>query len=129
MTTVNRAVNLLKLGDKLSKNKESYDCSLCTKRGYNKDKNCDGKYPPKIKDRGNTEVRFIVDKNTVINYCPVIDMLDEDIIFLLDLFVLFKSGFLFTEVEEQPYWYIKAMLELKAANNEIEREYLKRSST
>lgn len=127
MSITSKAVNLLKLSDKLSKNPDSYNCSICTKRGYNNDRNCTGLYPPKIKDIDNTEVRFLVDKETVINYCPVIDMLNEDVIFTLDLFTLFKSGFLYTEVENQPFWYIKAMLELKGTANKIESDSLKRS--
>ncbi len=126
---LNRAVNLLKFSDNISKFGDEFKCVNCRKNKYYKDRNCSGTDEPFIKDYECSSVKFTAMGTSSINYCPIIDTLDDDVLTLVDLYVLFKCGFLYGAggVGDQPYWYINSMLNLKSADNEVQMYEIKRS--
>jgi len=121
------------LSDDIDKNPEKYDCNICRQRKYYLEKNCTGEKIPKM-NLVNEEVKFIVDQDVktrteiALNFCPAILFHDEEVMELLELYSFYKDGFLLKEgsLENQPYWYLYAMSELKSVNNYIEKKQLEK---
>jgi hypothetical protein len=124
---INKAITLIKIHHNKTVNLEdkSYDCIECRKRKYYLQRNCDGGNIPKP-NITSEKVRFVVDKGTVLNYCPKILLYDEEVEEILSLYAFWKNGMMPFDggIYNQPYYYYKAMIMINNAVSEIEAEQL-----
>jgi hypothetical protein len=92
---------------------------------YYKSRNCDGGDPPSP-FICNKNVRFVIDKNTVLHFCPKILTFNYDIVEIINLFSLYEKGIMYENggYLDQPLWYIQAMQLLESEKNSYEKELL-----
>lgn len=125
---INKAITLIKvsLNSNIDLDSQSYNCEECRRRGYYKDRNCSGGDTPTICIR-DENVRYVVDKATVLNYCPKILLYDDDVLELLQLYTFWKNGMMPEAggIYNQPYFYVKAMTMIHDEIMRIEAEQLK----
>jgi len=104
------------------------DCVECKKYKHYQYKNCDGGNPPSvfITDKS---IRFQVDKDIHLQFCPKIILLNENVIELLQMYSLYEKGVMYENggYLDQPYWYIEAMQYLDSIKNEYERKELEQA--
>jgi len=100
---------------------ETYNCEICKQRGYFKNRNCNGEDEPVVKIY-DENVRFVIDKDLVLNYCPKILMFDEDVIELIQIYGYFKKNIPYCSggFVNQPWHIVEAMLLFQQIEYQIE---------
>ena len=106
-----------------------YDCEECKRRGYYKERNCDGGDPPRPQIR-TKEVRFLVG-GQILHFCPQTLLFNEEVIEGLQAFAYWKKGVPYTDggLTNQPAWIVDLMLELQNLENKYQEEQIKRISS